>query len=172
MICLCLLCDFGKSFPLPAARPAVLASARWREHACTQKQHSGNQSRKDKKNRGQGGCHFLFVPSRVLVTEPLVSFLLLGHSLPLGSLADIYSAMEGRRRRRRAHGVSFTITWKFPARSRMPWTLYPAPALIPAVPREKKSVTEQINVCCFLSRPDRPLLTGEGGSHSPCYGGV
>lgn len=43
----------------------------------------------------------------------------------------------------------------------MPWTLYPAPALIPAVPREKKSVTEQINVYCFLSRPDRPVLTAE-----------
>lgn len=77
--------------------------------------------------------------------------------VPLGSLGDIYSAMEGRRRR--AHGVSFTITWKFPARSRIPWTLYPAPALILAVPREKQSVTEQINVYCFLSRPDRPLLT-------------
>lgn len=77
--------------------------------------------------------------------------------VPSGSLGDIYSAMEGRRRR--AHGVSFTITWKFPARSRIPWTLYPALALILAVPREKQSVTEQINVYCFLSRPDRPLLT-------------
>lgn len=36
-----------------------------------------------------------------------------------GSLGGIYSAMEGRRRRRKAHGASFTITWKFPARSRI-----------------------------------------------------
>lgn len=121
----------------------------------------GNQWRKDEKKGGQGGSHFLFVPFLVLATEPpffFFFFLLPRRRLvPLGSLGDIYSAMEGRRRR--AHGVSFTITWKFPARSRIPWTLYPAPALILAVPREKQSVTEQINVYCFLSRPDRPLLT-------------
>ena len=40
-------------------------------------------------------------------------------------------------------------------------TLYPAPGLIPAVPRESWSVTEQINVYCFLSRLDRPMLTAE-----------
>lgn len=39
--------------------------------------------------------------------------------------------------------------------------IYPAPALIPAVRRGKRSVTEQISVCCFLSRPDRPALTTE-----------
>lgn len=39
--------------------------------------------------------------------------------------------------------------------------VYPAPALIPAVQREKRSVTEQISVCCFLSRLDRPALTTE-----------
>lgn len=37
--------------------------------------------------------------------------------------------------------------------------IYPAPAIIPAVRREKRSVTEQIKVCCFLSRLDRPALT-------------
>lgn len=104
---------------------------------------------------------FLICPFSCPCDWAMVSFLLLGHLVPLGSLGDIYSAMEGRRRRRRAHGVSFTITWKFPARSRIPWTLYPAPALIPAVPREKWSVTEQINVHCFLSRLDRPMLIAE-----------
>lgn len=39
--------------------------------------------------------------------------------------------------------------------------IYPVPALIPAVRREKRSVTEQISVCCFLSRLDRPALTSE-----------
>lgn len=48
--------------------------------------------------------------------------------------------------------------------------IYPAPALIPAVRREKRSVTEQINVCCFLSRPDRPA-PNKRGSHSPRHGG-
>lgn len=85
----------------------------------------------------------------------LVSLLLLGHLVPLGSLGDIYSAMERRRRRRRAHGASFTITWKFPARSRIRWTLYPELGLILAVPRESPSVTEQIIVYCFLSRQDQ-----------------
>lgn len=33
--------------------------------------------------------------------------------------------------------------------------------LIPTVPRESWSVTEQINVYCFLSRLDRPMLTAE-----------
>lgn len=80
-------------------------------------------------------------------------------SLPLGSLDGIYSAMEGRRRR--AHGASFTITWKFPARSRIRCTPYPAPGLIPAFPRESSSVTEQITVDCFLSRLDCPMLTAE-----------
>lgn len=92
----------------------------------------------------------------------LVSCLLLGHSVPLGSLGFIYSAMEGRRRRRRElmvlrsqlhgnsrHGHAFGRT------------LYPAPGLIPAVPRESWSVTEQITVYCFLSRLDRPMLTAE-----------
>lgn len=82
---------------------------------------------------------------------------------PLGRLGGIYSAMEGRRRRRSAHGASFTITWKFPARSRVWWTLYPAPGLIPAVPRDSWSVTEQITVDCFLSRPDQAALTAEAG---------
>jgi len=89
----------------------------------------------------------------------LVSCLLLRHLVPLGSLDGIYSAME--RRRRRTHGASFTITWKFPARSRIRWTLYPAPGLIPAFPRESLSVTEQITVYCFLSRLDHPMLTAE-----------
>lgn len=119
----------------------------------------GNKSRRKKKTRG-GECHFLFVPFCVLLTEPWFSSLLLRYLVPLGSLGDIYSAMEGRRRRRSAHSVSFTITWKFPAWSCIPWTLYPALALIPALPREKWSVTEQINVHCFLGRMDHPMLTG------------
>lgn len=120
----------------------------------------GNKSKKDKKKR-RGECSFLFVPFCVFATEPWFPSLLLWYLVPLGSLGDIYSAMEGRRRRRSAHGVSFTITWKFPAWSCIPWTLYPALALIPALPREKWSVTEQINVHCFLGRLDRPMLTAE-----------
>lgn len=104
---------------------------------------------------------FLICPFSCPCGWVLVSCLLLGHLVPLGSLGGIYSAMEGRRRRRRAHGASFTITWKFPARSRIRRTLYPAPGLIPAVPQESWSVTEQINVYCFLSRLDRPMLTAE-----------
>lgn len=104
---------------------------------------------------------FLICPFSCPCGWVLVSCLLLGHLVPLGSLGGIYSAMEGRRRRRRAHGASFTITWKFPAWSRIRRTLYPALGLIPAVPRESWSVTEQINVYCFLSRLDRPMLTAE-----------
>lgn len=81
--------------------------------------------------------------------------------MPLGSLGGIYSAMEGRRRRRRAHDASFTITWKLSAWSRIRRRLYPALGLIPAVPRESWSVTEQITVYCFLSTLDRPKLTAE-----------
>lgn len=102
---------------------------------------------------------FLLCPVLRPCGSVLVSCLLLRHFLPLGSLDGIYSAMEGRRRR--AHGASFTITWKFPARSRIRCTLYPAPGLIPAFPRESSSVTEQITVYCFLSRLDCPMLTAE-----------
>lgn len=104
---------------------------------------------------------FLICPFSCPCGSVLVSCLLLGHLMPLGSLGGIYSAMEGRRRRRRAHGASFTITWKFQPRSRIRRTLYPAPGLIPAVPRESWSVTEQINVYCFLSILDHPMLTAE-----------
>lgn len=100
----------------------------------------------------------------------LVFFLLLRQLVPLGSLGDIFSAMEGRRKRRRACGVSFTITWKFPARSRILWTPYSAPALIPAVQQEQRSVTEHINVYCFVSWLDRPTVTTEAviPTKTPC----
>lgn len=111
-------------------------------------------------NQRKGGRHFLFAPSRVLVAQSwfLACFSAL---VPLGSLGGIYSAIEGRRS---ARAASFTITWKFPARSRICWTLYPAPGLIPAVLRESWSVTEQITVNCFLSRPDPPTLTAEAAA--------
>lgn len=130
--------------------------------------YSANRSRRDKKRSRK--MSFLICPSSC-PCGVLVSCLFLGHLVPLGSLGGIYSAMEGRRRRRSTHGASFTITWKFPARSRIRRTLHPAPGLIPAVPRESWSVTEQINVYCFLSRLDRPIANSRG-SHSPGYGGV
>lgn len=116
------------------------------------------EGREEKRTRRMS---FLICPFLCPCGWVLVSCLLLWHLVPLGSLGGIYSTMEGRRRRRRARGASFTITWKFPARSRIRRTLYPALDLIPAVPRESWSVTEQINVYCFLSRLDHPMLTAE-----------
>lgn len=104
---------------------------------------------------------FLVCPFFCPCDSLLVCCLLLGHLLPLGSFGGIYSVMEGRRRRRRAHGASFTITWKFPAQSRIRRTLYSALGLILAVLRESWSVTKQITVYCFFSRLDWQSLTAE-----------
>lgn len=101
----------------------------------------------------------------------LVSCLLLGTQCLWGVLVVFIAWWRRRRRRRRAHGASFTIIWKFPARSRIWWTLYSAPGLIPAVPRESRSVTEQITVYCFLSRLDQPALNSRS-SHSTIHGRV
>lgn len=80
--------------------------------------------------------------------------------VPLGNLGGIYSS-NGREEKKESSHCFVHITWKFPAPSRIWRTLYPAPGLIPAVPGERRSVTEQITVYCFLSRLDRPSLTAE-----------
>lgn len=80
----------------------------------------------------------------------------------LWGLLVVFIASRGRERRREsAHASSFTITWKFPAKSRLGRTLYSVLVLIFGVAWESSSVTKQITVYCSLSRMDRACLTAE-----------
>lgn len=77
-------------------------------------------------------------------------------SAPSGSLAGIYSAMEGRRKegaRSQLHGNSRHS-------HASGWTLYPAPGFNPRCsPRESRSVTEQI------TRPPLPQQAGPSAAN-------
>lgn len=122
---------------------------------------SGNQSKRDERKRGQGGCHFLFVPFSRPCGSVLVSCLLLGHLVPLGVLVVFIVRWRGGEGEGRLMVLRSQLHGNSQHGHAFGRTLYPAPGLIPTVPRESWSVTEQINVYCFLSRLDRPMLTAE-----------
>lgn len=80
----------------------------------------------------------------------------------MGSLGGIYSAMEGEEKEKESSWCLVHNYTEIPSA-----VTHSADAIScagfnpPAVPRESRSVTEQINGCCFLSRLDRPVLTAE-----------